>query len=734
VYDAGKLSVKFRHGSRLKRVSYRTDEDLIFGIVSPNSMLALAAGSFSAALAMAAACRKRRSLATWCFSAGMLTFGLESLFGALWHDALLPEKAAFWGTLTLVAKSFLPGFWLCFSLTYSRGKSRELPASSRFLILAAVLVPVGVSLIFLDQLAPILPHSASGGNWWISTHAAAKTLNGSLLIAAVLVLVNLERTFRSAVGTMQWRIKFMVLGLAIIFGARIYTQSQALLFSGDIVALSDIDAAALLIGCALISVAFLRSGFGEIDVYVSNAVLRTSLTVLLTGAYLFIVGVLAQVAARTGGPIAFQVQAFVVLLGFALLAVLLLSNRIRQNIRSFVSRHFRRPQYDFRQIWARFAQCTSSVLDQTGLCTATAKLISETFNVLSVTIWLFDEHDRLTFAASTSKSEREANHVIPNLANLGPALAKIRGFSKPFDLEKAKGDYAESLRQIGSSHFRAGGNRICAPLWTGDRCLGVAILADRVGGVPYTVEELDLLKCMGDQIAVSILNLWLTEEIMRGKELEAFQTISAFFVHDLKNAASTLSLTLQNLPVHFDDPVFRQDALRGIGEATNRINQLISRLGAMRPLEPKLAEVDLDLLVADSLEALKSEPGITVVKNLHLQRKLSVDRDQFGSVVTNLLLNARDAIHPGGEIRVETGQSNGWAILSVADNGCGISPAFLRGSLFRPFQTTKKKGLGIGMFQSKMIVEAHRGKIQVDSEPGAGTTIRVMLPLNRQGA
>jgi signal transduction histidine kinase len=111
-----------------------------------------------------------------------------------------------------------------------------------------------------------------------------------------------------------------------------------------------------------------------------------------------------------------------------------------------------------------------------------------------------------------------------------------------------------------------------------------------------------------------------------------------------------------------------------------------------------------------------------------------VDRDQFASVVTNLLLNARDAIHPGGEVRVETSQRNGWAILSVADNGCGISPAFLRDSLFRPFQTTKKKGLGIGMFQSKMIVEAHRGKIQVDSEPGTGTTIRVMLPLHRQAA
>ena len=702
--------------------------------MSPNSALALAAATFSAALAVAAACRKRRSFATWCFSAGMLTFALESLFGALWHDALVPERAAFWETLTLITKSFLPGIWLCFSLTYSRGNSREFPVRSRFLVLAAFLLPVGVSLIFREQLAPIFPDNESGGNWLISSHAAAKTLNGLLLMAAVLVLVNLERTFRSAVGTMQWRIKFMVLGLGIVFGARIYTLSQALLFSGDIMALIDVETGALLIGCTFIVVAFLRSGFAEIDVYPSHAVLRTSLTVLLAGAYLFIVGVLAQVVARAGGSATFQLQAFVVLLGFALLAVLLLSNRIRQNIRSFVSRHFERPQYDFRQIWTRFTQCMSSVVDQSGLCAAAAKLISETFNVLSVTIWLFDEHDRLAFAASTSRSEREANDALPNLAGSEPNLTSIRALSKPFDLEKAKGDYAESLRQISSSQFRTGGNRVCTPLWTGDRCMGMAILADRVGGVPYTVEELDLLKCMGDQIAMGLVNLSLTEEIMRGKELEAFQAISAFFVHDLKNAASTLSLTLQNLPLHFDDPIFRQDALRGIGETTNRINQLISRVGALRHLELKVVELDLNLLVADALKVLNGAPEINVVKELHLEPKLKVDRDQFGSVITNLLLNARDALGVGGEVRIETSQSDGWAILSVSDNGCGMSPAFLRASLFRPFQTTKKKGLGIGMFQSKMIVEAHRGKIQVESEPGAGTTFRIMLPLKRQAA
>jgi putative PEP-CTERM system histidine kinase len=351
---------------------------------------------------------------------------------------------------------------------------------------------------------------------------------------------------------------------------------------------------------------------------------------------------------------------------------------------------------------------------------------------LSVTIWLFDEQERLTFAASTSRSGREANDALPNLAGSEPNLTNIRRLSKPFDLEKAKGDYAESLRQISSSQFRTGGNRLCTPLWTGDRCIGMIILADRVGGVPYTVEELDLLKCMGDQIAMGLVNLRLSEEIMRGKELEAFQAISAFFVHDLKNAASTLSLTLQNLPVHFDDPIFRQDALRGIGETANRINQLINRVGALRHLELKLVELDLNRLVDDALEVLKGAPEINVVKELHLQPKLKVDRDQFGSVITNLLLNARDAVGPGGEVRIETSQSDSWAILSVADNGCGMSPAFLRASLFRPFQTTKKKGLGIGMFQSKMIVEAHRGKIQVQSEPGAGTTFRIMLPLKRQ--
>jgi putative PEP-CTERM system histidine kinase len=698
--------------------------------VSPNTILAFVGGAFSLTLAAIAACRKKRSLATWCFAVGMVAFGLDSLFGAMWREAVVAEKAAFWGSLALVLKSLFPGIWICFSLTYSRGDVRTLPMSSRVLVLAGLIFPVGISLIFRDQLVQVSAYAESDADWWFRSHAAAKLLNGFQLVSAVVILMNLEKTFRSAVGTMQWRIKFIVIGLGIIFGARIYTASQALLFSESILVLSSVDTAALLIGCALIVVAFLRSGFGEIEVYPSHAVLRTSLTFVLAGAYLFVVGVLAQVVARTGKADAFELQALIVLLAFAGLAVALLSNRFRQKMRSFVSRHFKRPQYDFRQIWTRVTQSMSNAFGQSATCAAAAKLISETFNVLSVSIWLLEE-DRLALAASTSRSASEANAVLDApQRNFGV----IRTLTKPFDLEKAKGEHAERLRQISLSQFRTGGNRVCVPLRAGNRCMGMAILADRVGGIPYTVEELDLLKCVGDQIAVGLLNLRLTDEITRGKELEAFQAMSAFFVHDLKNAASTLSLTLKNLPVHFDDPAFRQDVLRGMGETAERINQLISRLTALRRLELNFAEVDLNSIIDDAVKGLNGTANVKVVRDLRLHPKVKLDRDQFASVISNLLVNAREAVGPGGEVRIETAQDDEWAIISVADNGCGMTPAFMKSSLFRPFQTTKKKGLGIGMFQSKMIVEAHRGRILVESEPAVGTTFRIMLPLTHQSA
>jgi putative PEP-CTERM system histidine kinase len=695
--------------------------------VTSESTLAFIAALLSAALAVAAVVRNRRSAAVWWFALGMLGLAADSILNGICLSLVGLEKLAFWQEWALILKAFLVAIWLGFAVTYSRGNAGESFRRWRILIAIACLLPVAALLGFRGDLVQVLvrPNLA---DLWISFSTAGKVVNVAILVGTVLVLMNLERTFRAAVGTMQWRIKFLILGLAVIFFARIYTRSQALVYSGHNNSLTEVEAIGLLVGCALLGVGYFRSGFGEIDVYPSRAVLHTSITVLLVGGYLFVIGVLAQIVARYGGATSFQLQAFLVLVAITLLAVFLLSEKIRQRIKRFVSRHFSRPQYDFRSVWTRFTQSTSSAIDDPTLCAASAKLISETFNVLSVGVWLFDEEkNKLRLEASTSHARNAMNDDAIEFPAIDPGFAKMR---KAFDLEKVKDDWGRTLREISQTQFREGGNRVGVPLLAGDRYLGLIILADRVNGVPYTVEELELLECIGDQVASSLLNLRLAKEIMLGKELEAFQTISAFFVHDLKNAASTLKLTLQNLPVHFDDPDFRQDTLRSIGATTNRINQIIERLGTLgSKLELRPSAVDLKLLVEQAIENVNGVAGIELAKEFEPLPKFMADSEQLRSVVTNLLLNARDAVGESGRIEIKIGAEDGWAALSVSDDGCGMTPSFLRNSLFRPFKTTKKKGLGIGMFQSKMIIEAHHGSIRVKSEVGKGTTFQVLLPL-----
>jgi len=121
-------------------------------------------------------------------------------------------------------------------------------------------------------------------------------------------------------------------------------------------------------------------------------------------------------------------------------------------------------------------------------------------------------------------------------------------------------------------------------------------------------------------------------------------------------------------------------------------------------------------------------PNVELIRDFQPLPSVSADREQIQSVVTNLVLNARDALSSGGRIHVRTESREGRAVLSVVDNGCGMSPKFLKESLFRPFLSTKKTGLGIGLFQSRAIVQAHGGGIHVESAPGKGTTFLVSLP------
>ncbi|HEX3627608.1 MAG TPA: XrtA/PEP-CTERM system histidine kinase PrsK [Verrucomicrobiae bacterium] len=694
------------------------------------AFIAFAAALFSAALAFIVAWRGGGT-AHRSFATGMFALAVESLFNGLVLVANLPEEQIFWEKCRFAAMAFLPGIWLFFSLSYGRGNYREFLRRWRVILAAAFLLPISLAVLFQGQL--ISGISLANGHKFIVLKEAGVALNLLFLAGAVLVLMNLERTFRAAIGTMRWRIKFIIVGIGVLFAVRCYVASQAILFHAVDLSLQSLSGVALIAACALISRSLIRTGHFEVDIYPSHSLLQNSLTALLAGIYLFVIGIFANVVAYFGGDNAFAAKAFIILIALVLLTVLLLSERVRLWSARFVSRHFQRPQYDYRDLWRKFTECTASCVSAAELAQATVKFTANIFHTLSVTIWLVDENGmQFNFAASTSLSGPRTGELGLEKNEVLELIAALRQKSGPFDVDLSRETSAATLKKMQPAEFAMSGHRVCAPLVVGGQLLGFIILGDRIGGVSFSGQDLDLLGCVADEFAASLLNTVLSKRLLQAKELEAFQTMSTFFVHDLKNAASSLKLMVKNLPVHFDDPAFREDALRGMSKSVAHINRLIERLTLLRhELKIMPTEGDLNDWISNSLAEFEKNSGANLVKDLAPLPKMFFDREQLLKVLTNLALNAKEASPADEPIRVATSQVNGWAVLSVSDRGCGMNSEFLNRSLFRPFKTTKKNGLGIGMFQSKMIIEAHRGRIEVQSETGKGTTFRVFLPFNQ---
>lgn len=690
-----------------------------------DGMLPWIASGLCLLIGLAAVVLRPKAAASWCFFGGMILLAAEGLL----DQSVVQAENALAVEVRLVramwVKSLIPGCWLAFSLMYARGNAAEFLRRWRWMLGAGLLVPLG---IVAGTGGRLLANSTVNGVEAFRFLAAGRFWLVVILVLTLGVLINLEKTFRTAVGMTRWRIKYLFLGMVMICGVRIYTVSQNLLFSVYDPALARLATLGVILGCGLIVIGYFRSGLGEIDLYPSRVVLQGSLTVLLAGGYFLIIGVLAQWVAMLGGIASFPAQALVVLVGLAGLTVLLLSDRFRTGLQRFVSRHFHRAEHDFRKVWTEFTRRTSSALDDVTLAANAAEVISENFHVLGVTVFRTAEDDSSLHPVGSTEKQRAQSPLDFETA----WLAELRIRARPFNLEKETNPWARVLRENCPTRFDHGGDRLVMPLVASERLVGLVVLADRVNGVPYSHEEIDLLSCIGDQLAAAFLNAALAEKVLQAKELEAFQTLSSFFVHDLKNAANSLNLTLQNLPVHFDDPEFRADAVKAVGRTVERINQMILKLGSLRhELQLRRVPCRLDLLCAEVIEGLAAETagGPPIQRDLQAVPELGLDRDAMHSVVTNLVVNAREAMSGEGAIRVATRVENDGLVLTVADEGCGMSAEFIRNQLFRPFHSTKTKGLGIGMFQCRKIIETHQGSIGVDSAPGRGTRFTIRLPL-----
>lgn len=685
----------------------------------------------SATLAVTAIVRRRQSLAQWAFAAGMLLIAARSGCDA-WINGAFDEagmiRAQLW---SLAFAGLMPAPWLLFSLAYSRGNGREFVSRWKWTLAASVLVPCAIIFTWTDHLVAGVAVPSASEPAVIAYGFGGVVLHGFILVSMIVITMNLERTYRASVGTLRWRIKFMLLGLTVLNSVQFYISSQVVLFHATSTSLQAIRSVALLVACLCLGRSFLRPGQFSIDLHPSHSAIYGSITLFLAGAYLVVVGVLARIVAHFGGDSAFPIRALVLFLGLVGLAVVLQSDRARMRLRRFVSRHFQRPLFDYRKMWQRFAEGMASAADADGISRAAVRLIASSFEVQSVCLWIANERrDTLTLAASTLIDTPQHESTRVRIERVAEAIAYFEAHPEAANIETATIPGAAELRAEHASQFPSGGHRLCVPLVARGSLIGVVTLSDRVSGAPYTVHEYDMFHCVGDHVAAALLGAQLSERLARAREFEAFQTMAAFFVHDLKNAANTLSLLLQNLPEHFQDPEFREDAMRSCSRTVGHINGLIEKLGALRGgLSLKTTPTDLNALVRRSIEEWPAGSAVALDHDLAPLPPVSLDADQFYRVIANLVLNAREATPAGGTVRIATSRRGASAVFTVADTGCGMTPEFVHASLFRPFQTTKKRGLGIGMFQCKMIVEAHGGRIDVQSEPGSGSTFEVLVPL-----
>src|SRR5262245_7497942 len=209
----------------------------------------------------------------------MVVLGVKSVFIGIRLGSFPFDATVSWIKREFLVESFLPLIWLLFSLTYSRTNCREFLSRWRLFLLVAAALPFALLYGFNDLYRAI--PSARGEEWVLQINELAKVLHVALVVSFVMILVNVEQTFRAAVGTMRWRIKFVVLAVGVIFGARIYIRIQAVLFPGSSITLWPVESGALLIGCGFLITAYLRTRLAEIEVYPSVAVLRSSLTILI---------------------------------------------------------------------------------------------------------------------------------------------------------------------------------------------------------------------------------------------------------------------------------------------------------------------------------------------------------------------------------------------------------------------------------------------------------------------
>ena len=544
-----------------------------------------------------------------------------------------------------------------------------------------------------------------------------------LLIISVIVLATLEQALRHASETVRWELKFLFLGIGALYAAIIYMSSQVLLFSPQsgllLTGSIRLFHSMFLISCLLIAISWKR-GSGQTQIAVSHGVIYSSITLLSVGVYLIASSLIARIASRWG-DVGLPMEALIFLLSTVVLAALILGTGFRHHARAWIRRNIFSGRYDYRQFWLEATERIRSIDPPAATAAALADIVHRALGAIDVSIWVRRwEPSRLQLLSSVGTISDSPGTEAPDV------IEKILDVTEPISLEEI--DHMQDSAAV--NEFAANTKTsLLVPLISSSRTIGVITVGADRSGRPYDWEAREFLRALAGHAAGEFHKSDLLATLVEAKEDEAFRAFSTFVLHDLKNFASTLSYIAQNAPRHQHNPEFQKDAFQSVYDTAEKMKRLCNSL---RTFSSTLAvdkkPVDLNQIVRSVADTFNA--GMS--KNLKLElsdlNPVLANSEEVGRVIQNLLLNAREAILDDGAIIVKTRNKGDKVEVSVEDNGKGMSPDFVQKELFLPFHTTKSGGLGIGLFQSKKIMEAHRGTITANSQEGKGTKLLLTFP------
>ncbi len=607
--------------------------------------------------------------------------------------------------------------WLLLLTAMARGFLPRVYAISVHVLCGAALI-AGV----------LLP--AFGPSVVVTYGAALLSRSGLLLSFAALVL--LEQIYRNATGGSQRALRNFVLGVGVLFAYDFFLYAQAELLKGI-----DQDAWAVRgIVCALaaplIAFAVRRNPDWALDIFVSRQVVFYTTAFLAAGSYLLLMAIGGYYVRAMGGTWGGIAQIMFVAGAALVLAVMLFSTAMRRRLMVFISKHFFRNKYDYRIEWLRFIQ-TLSVRGDTDIRRTSLRAIAQIFASPGGILYTLDESGQrflpvANWALDESKlHESCAATEIDGADELAFFLRDRQWVVDLVEYAQAPDRYQNIV--LPECLQPPSKLRIVSPLLELDRLVGFVVLLSPPVPFDLTYEDRDLLKTVGRHVATYLAQHEANKKLAESQQFEAYSRLTAFMMHDLKNAAAQLSLIVANAERHKHNPEFIDDAIGTIGNATGRITRLIEQLQRGTSIQAG-RRTDLCAVVRRAVSRLQVRAPVPQ-SNVPDQRiNVIADPERLGMVVEHVIRNAQDATPADGDITVSMERNGDRVSICVSDNGPGMTPEFIRDRLFRPFDSTKgSKGMGIGAYQVREYVRSLGGDVSVFSTVAVGTRFTIQLPI-----